>query len=428
MGTWYRQRLNGLLIVITAVFTLVNGSPAEAAQSDETGEGAVEAIERNVLQGVDWVQRRRTFTMNGIPYGVTGMPIVFYSLNSGFHYGGWLEVADYSSRPYRYRVNFQWWLSTGGKRDHHIRVEIPGLLSERFAFRFLTQDRKDIGANFFGTGNDTRIEQGEIDQEPDYYVYHLEQQRTSLDFETNITGPLVFFAGARFNRGLPSRVQESKGDAYFVFNNGFVGLDAGWSNFLAAGFIFDTRDDQELTTSGFLSEFSAQKSFSWLGTDYEFTRLTLIHTHYLPMRLPIDRGRYVWVNRVLCEELSGSVPFYELTEIGGSIRSFKIGGVASFRGYESRRFADKRKLIITSEMRRFFRPFRVRGQYIQTQAILFCDFGRVATDFCDLFSSTYHYGAGAGVQATWNSQLTLRFDAAFSPEGHRMYLEFGDMF
>ena len=131
---------------------------------------------------------------------------------------------------------------------------------------------------------------------------------------------------------------------------------------------------------------------------------------------------------MLLEDLSGDVPFYELTEVGGSIRSFKIGGAATLRGYESRRFADTTKLLWTSELRRFFRPIWVRRQFIQAQAIVFCDIGRVAPGVADLVGVDYHAGAGAGIQATWNSQLTLRFDVAFSPEGHKIYLAFGDMF
>ena len=237
-------------LLILATLAVLMMMPAATPAEEEPDATAVTVIEQSVMQGVDWLQRRRTFSIDGVPYGVTGMPIVFYSGGAGFHYGGWLEVADYGERPYRYRANVQWWLTTAGKRDHHMRVEIPSFLWDRLAIRVMTRDLKDIGTSFFGIGNDSEILRDELDREPDYYLYHLEQQRSSLDMEANLVGPLAFFAGTRFNRGLPSRVHESRQNAYYVFNNAFLGVDAGWSNFVAAGLILDTRDDQEVTSSG----------------------------------------------------------------------------------------------------------------------------------------------------------------------------------
>lgn len=378
----------------------------------------------------EWVQRRRTFTMNRVPYGLTGLPIIFYTPASGFHYGGWVEVANYSVRPYKYRINAQWWLSTLGKRSHHIRFESPEVFGLPFNIRLMTQDLKDIEAAYYGIGNDTKINEDSLALNEDYYRYQLEQQKTGIDIEARLGRSVALFGGMRFNRGAPTRTNEAQKDhLYYVFRNlSLLGLEAGWMNFLVAGIVVDTRDDHELPTKGILAELSMQKAYESLGSDYSYRRITFIYSQYLRLRQTRRSFRYVLLVRTLFEHLEGDIPFYERTEVGGSIRGFEIGGNTTMRGYESRRFADKEKVLLTAELRRVFRERRILGQYIQIQGIVFTDFGRVGSTVGDLTLSGVHPSAGIGARAVWNSQLSLRFDVAISPEGHRFLLTFGNLF
>ncbi len=388
-------------------------------------EDVVEQGIASVDNGIDWLRQRRTFNMNGVPYGLTGMPIVFYTPSSGFHYGGWIEVANYKVRPYRYRFNAQWWLTTEGMRNHHIRVEAPRIWRLPVSVRFLTRDLKNTGANFFGIGNDTEINQRQLRNEPDYYRYLLEQQRTGIDIETNLFGGLSFFCGLRFNRAIPTRIDQTK-NTYFVFlmpSDEVPGREAGWSNFFAIGLILDKRNDEEIPTEGTITEFSMQNSYGRLGSDYRYKRYTLLHTNYLPLR-----PKWVMVNRLVVERLSGMIPFYEMTEFGGSIRVFEIGESASLRGYESRRFADRQKAYWTTEFRRLFKTRKVFGQYLLAQASVFTDVGRVAPKFSELRLSDLHYDVGAGFRVTWNTQLSIRTDYAVSPEDRKVLVNFGLLF
>jgi outer membrane protein assembly factor BamA len=409
--------------IIGSMLTLVLGGQPSAMGPGEMVSGSIESVE----EGVDWVQRRRTFTMNDVPYGLTGLPILFYTPKSGFHYGGWIEVANYSKRPYQYRVNIQWWLSTLGMRNHHIRLEFPRIWVLPISLRFLTQDLKHTGANFFGIGNKTEINDRHVRKYPDYYRYLLEQQRSGIDIEAHIYGPITFFTGVRFNRGVPTRMDQTQSeDSYYVWSSTDAeapGRRAGWANFSVTGLLIDRRDDQELPTKGTLSELSYQRSDEHIGSDYVSSRYTLLHAHYYKL----DQ-KYVLLNRVVAETMTGEAPFYELTEIGGSIRSFEVGGSAVLRGFEDRRFADKSKFLWTTELRRSFPRLTIKAQYLQTLAIAFFDFGRVAPSLKDLTPSDMHYSGGVGLRATWNSQLSVRLDYAASKEGDRVYLRFGNLF
>jgi hypothetical protein len=415
--------LRMLSLLLLLVVGLSTPCPAGRRPQEEQRRASTDAEE-----GLDWLQRRRTFTMNQVPYGLTGLPIIFYTPSSGLHYGGWVEVADYSARPYRYRINVQWWLSTLGKRDHHIRFESPEVFGLPFSIRLMTQDLKDIGAAYYGVGNDTKMNQDSLAINRDYYRYQLEQQKTGLDIEARLGGSVALFAGARFKRGAPTRVNEARSD-YLVFRDPRLpGLEAGWTNFLVAGILFDTRDDQELPTKGILAELSVQKAYKSLGTDYPYRRITFIYSHYIRLHPTRRSFRYVLLVRTLFENLEGEIPFYEETEVGGSIRGFEVGGNTTMRGYESRRFADKQKVLLTIEMRRVFRERSISGQYLQTQGIAFVDLGRVGSRLSDLTPAGVHPSIGVGSRLVWNSQLSLRLDFALSPEGHRFLLTFGNLF
>jgi hypothetical protein len=394
-------------------------------------EAALEARDR-AREGYERLSRRRTFDIDGTPHGATGLPITFFTPASGLHYGGWLEVANYGNEPYTWRANGQWYLTTKGRRDHHFRVEVPAPFGYPVNARFLTRDVKNTGANFFGLGNDTEIDERRVEREASYYRYLLEQQQSAFDLEYAEKEPLVLFGGVRFNRAVPSRINEAKADAYYIFNlpPGVVrGRSGGWANFLLAGLIYDSRDDQELPTSGLLSEASLQIGAEILGANYVYRRLTLINTHYWLLPWPESGGPYVLTTRTVFESLGDDAPFYELTEVGGSIRGIQVGGGSFMRGFKSRRFADTHKLLLSAELRRLFEGRRWRGQNFEPLAMLFVDAGRVGADTAEALAlSGMHPSAGIGGRVTWNTQLSLRIDIAASPEDTGVLISFGNLF
>ena len=421
-----------ILVIVSGLLLWVLPSAVAAADtSKELGEAARDARDR-AKKGYEHLSRRRTFDIEGVPYGATGLPIVLFTPSSGLHYGGWLEVANYGRDPYAYRANVQWHMTTKGKRNHHMRLEFPTPFGYPVNARILTRDFKNTGASFFGIGNETTISDAATDREPDYYRYLLEQQRSALDVEYASLEPLVVFGGVRFTRSVASRIDEEKADAYYVFNlrdGAVLGRSGGWANFLLAGVMYDSRDDQEMPTAGLLSEASLQLGGSLLGADFGYRRITLINTHYWKPRWRSLFAPYVLVSRVVFENLGGDVPFYELTEVGGSIRGIEVGGGSFMRGYKSRRFADKKKMLYSAELRRTFQSVRWRGHYFDTLGMLFYDAGRVASRVTDVLEPGGLHGSwGIGCRTTWNSQLSLRADVATSPEGRMLLLSFGNLF
>ena len=343
-----------------------------------------------------------------------------------------LEQAARNARdPYSYRANVQWYLTTKGKRNHHMRLEFPTLFGFPVNVRLLTRDLKNTGASFFGIGNHTEIDDERIEREPDYYRYLLEQQQSAFDLEDTRLEPLIIFGGVRFHRSVPSRINEEKTDAYYVYNlrDGEIqGRKGGWANFFLVGVMYDSRDDQEMPTAGMLSEASLQMGGALLGADYKHRRLTLINTHYWRPPWPNSTRHFV-VSRVVFESLGDDAPFYELTEVGGSIRGIEVSGRSFMRGYRSRRFAASQKILYSGELRRAFRSVRWRGNYFETHGMLYIDAGRVASRTIQVVDPTgLHASGGVGYRATWNSQFSIRSDIAVSPEGRVFLLSFGNLF
>ena len=99
------------------------------------------------------------------------------------------------------------------------------------------------------------------------------------------------------------------------------------------------------------------------------------------------------------------------------------------RGYRSRRFADQRKMLYSVELRRPFESHRWREHYFDTLAMLFFDAGRVASRVSSVLDpGGLHPSGGLGYRMTWNSQLRIRSDFAFSSEGQMFLLSFGNLF
>ena len=430
------------VVLLTSIILFVAG--VQLVRADEEGgsivDGVADGVEEltgDVREKYDWLRKRRTFSIEGVPYGATGLPLLFYTPSSGLTYGGWVQLANYESRPYRYRVMVQFLLTTQGRRDHSIRGELPTLWGTPFSLRVLMRDVNSVNTNFFGLGNRSERDTKIIESNEYYYIYRLEEQRTAFDFEGELfKGQIGAFFGLRFNRGLPTQRDALKKSYVFDYaasSNLDRPIDGGdlneqWSNFVAVGLLHDTRDDKEFTTEGTLADASVQWTPSFFGSDQDYTRLTLIGRKYWRFVPDFDPQTYVVFARMIVETIWGDAPFYALTEVGGAIRGTSVGSNEALRGYQSRRFADKAKVLTNAELRRFLPSWKIRGQNLTTQAILFADFGRVSESLSKWRPSDPHLSGGVGVLMNWNAQMTLRLDMAMSPEGSAVIFSFGQVF
>ncbi|HDY88750.1 MAG TPA: hypothetical protein ENH82_11655 [bacterium] len=113
------------------------------------------------------------------------------------------------------------------------------------------------------------------------------------------------------------------------------------------------------------------------------------------------------------EDCRGDTPFYLLADIGGMDR---------LRGYEYRRFLEKKAILFQHDIR-----FPIWGP---VGGAAFIASGRVSDKVQDLFSGTYHTGYGGGLRYIFNEEdnLVLRFDYALGKDSKGVYFTFSEAF
>ena len=119
---------------------------------------------------------------------------------------------------------------------------------------------------------------------------------------------------------------------------------------------------------------------------------------------PIN-GKLVIAHRTLLESLTGDVPYFELSSVGGSDSTIGFGGDRFMRGFQSNRFLDKIRLVGGLELRWDPIEFMFAGQDIKLGFVPFFDIGRVWPTVFPIRLGTWHASTGWGARIIWNSRI-----------------------
>lgn len=211
------------------------------------------------------------------------------------------------------------------------------------------------------------------------------------------------------------------------------GIAGGMASRLALSLVWNGRDDVVRPTRGWRIILKAVHTNKSLLSDFEFTRY-VADVGYL--RAFAD-GRYIIGLRVdgeWIEAPTGSVPFWELTELGGE---------DTMRGFFPHRFLGKGRALLNLEGRFLVTEFDFFDLWhIKIDGVLFGDGGRVFIDPSEVHdefklnrnifgrvASDFQYSYGAGLRISLAEALVARIDAGFSEEATGLiYLSFGQTF
>jgi hypothetical protein len=228
------------------LFLLQGMAAAEHAQKDSLQEGSElpQALVRAPLTATEqtvgavrWMAKRRQFTLRGTPYGVTGLPFVFYSPNTGWNYGTRLHWADYRRRPYRYKLTLHVQKSSAGKVKNRLRLKVPRISGTGFGLRLEASLERNLRTRYYGLGNDSVNDKSLLDRKsPDYkdenyYHYILkEDPRLILSLLRHIYGPVSMSTGL----GLERTDVDPLGRKAFYLDQGTPdGVKDGFTGFLS---------------------------------------------------------------------------------------------------------------------------------------------------------------------------------------------------
>ena len=390
--------------------------------------GAVEDAESSAEDVVTWLAKLRQVTIAGAPYGVTGLPIVYYSRHAGWNYGAHLQLADYRRRPYRYKFILHAVRSTEGKVDYFFRLKVPRISGTHFGMLLEGSMEHNLRAHYYGRGNNTANKfidpSGKKVEDEEYYAYNLDEPRFIFSLLRQLYGPLSMSMGL----GMERTDIKPRGQRSFYRDAGTPdGVVGGSTGYISATIEWDTRDDEVMPLLGTYHEWSYESSRnSLLGfflEQIDFQRYTFTDARHW-----LFSERFTMGHRTVFEVLTGSIPLYAYGEIGGSRRLKGLGGGDVLRGFDSQRFTDNVRFFTNTEARYLLCTTHWFRQHLEWKGILFMDTGRVWRRLQEVGPDGLHMTAGVGGRVYWNADFVIRVDLGFSAEQAYLGVKYRNLF
>lgn len=161
---------------------------------------------------------------------------------------------------------------------------------------------------------------------------------------------------------------------------------------------FDNRDNIFYATEGWNVKLIALSNNKYLGSDFNFSRISLDATTYYT-----NKYNHTLATNLFTSFNFGDVPFNEMALIGGTKR---------MRGFFEGRYRDNHVWMLQSEYR--FPPF-----WWRLGAVAFGSIGSVAADIPDFFSNQIHYSGGLGLRILLSKRekINIRIDYGINEKG-----------
>lgn len=363
---------------------------------------------------------------------VGGVPALNFDADEGFGYGAIVELYHYGRgglAPYLWTLQPTVFLTTGGRRDFTLFFDSPHLLPGGWRLDAFLGSEEQIATPYYGLGN-ASLYDAALESDADPYYYRFGRTRRSLAVNAqrplgNTTLRLLVGGGAGHVRVKP--VPEGRGTTFLAQELAGAPAPEGWTNFVRAGLVWDTRDRETGTRRGTWTELLVQRADTKLRGDYSYTRTTFTDRRYLPLG-----SRLVFANRLLVQHITGDAPLHDLHRIQTSFKQQEgVGGAKSVRGVPKNRFVGQGMFLWNAELRLRLADFRLFGRPFHSVLTGFVDSGRVWEDgvrLDELFSDL-HRGVGGGVRIGMGENFVVALDAGTSREtGLPVYIGLGYLY
>jgi outer membrane protein assembly factor BamA len=365
-----------------------------------------------------WLARRRQFTWRGVPYGLTGLPIAYFSRTSGWNYGGRLKLTDYRRRPFRYKLILNWVQSEKDRSDYFFRLQVPRIAGSGWGLRLQLDYTRGL-RQYYGLGNDTYFDKRFVTpghplyKDEQYYLYSLRKPRLLFSLVRELRRPVMLAVGL----GLKHVEIRQPGAASLLFEQRPHGLKGGFTGLAGVMLRWDSRDDEVIPRRGALHEWSCEISrdaspdeFLLFATD--FRRYTLTDLRFFPLG-----RRVILANRAIFELLHGQAPIDVYGDLGSIRRRVTgLGGDETLRGFNTQRFIDDVRFFSNTELRFALHRHRLLRQYLEWNAVAFADLGRVWPNLASLGLAGTRATGGAGMRLYWDEDFVVSVEVRPSAE------------
>ncbi|CAN5830590.1 hypothetical protein BH23GEM5_BH23GEM5_16050 [soil metagenome] len=360
-----------------------------------------------------------------------GVPSLNYDADEGFGYGAAVELYRHApgAKPYKFTLQPNVFLTTGGRRDFTLFFDAPQLVPGWRMDAFVGSEQQ-IASPYYGVGNDVPYDSLLEVGNPYFYRFGRTRRQVLGNAQRRVgETPVRLLVGAGAAHVNVDAIPNDSGTTLLHQQLELAGMVApgGWSNAVRGGIIWDTRDREVGPRRGVWSDVIVQRFDELLGSDAEYTRVTATDRRYFPLG-----GRVTYAQRLLLQNVWGDAPFYDLFIVESSFkRQEGLGGAKTLRGLPKNRYVGKGMALANLEARWRAADFRAAGRPLHLVVSGFVDSGRVWEEgvvLSELFSD-HHVGFGGGLRVGMGDNFVVALDLAHSREaGLPFYIGLGYLF
>jgi outer membrane protein assembly factor BamA len=362
-----------------------------------------------------------------------GFPLIGGDSDIGFEFGGVGTLSYFADgvKPYRWNMDLLLAMSIkGGPTGAEVaqtnflwQLDAPDVLGPGRRLNPEVAYSRTVNYGYFGLGNASSgvtppLPAATADRYHEW-IDSVAQVRSGL--RVGLRGPIAALFAAQYLYVGPTAYAGSllASDAARTNANGspyIYGTSGTSLPSLAAGFLYDSRDDEVFPTRGMLHELGVRAEMGFpTSSQVRYLEAGGIWRGYVPL------GPLVLAGRLVTNFQIGNVPFFDLFQAGPFDQKEMLGGSAGIRGVPVGRYLGPIKILGNIELRAMVFQFTVLRQKFTLGADTFFDTGRVWSDY------TFHspldgsgiglkYGVGGGLYILWGQAAMLRIEAAYSPD------------
>lgn len=384
------------------------------------------------------------------------LPAVTFDSDLGFQYGALVNLFHYgdgSRYPeYNHSLYFEVSRFTKGSSIYRFQYDSDRLFKGLQTYADISYLTDQLYSFYGFNGYDALYQKNWVDNDsPEYvsrgfYAYDRKLFRTKFELQGPIGSEKIrWMAGVNFqvfqvgSLDLDKLNKGKKDDKKLPDVDGLYEKYQSWGlirpeeadggNILAlkAGLTWDTRDFRAVPEHGIWSEALIEYVPEVLGTESSFSRLSLTHRQYVPIKKKKLTAAYRLSYQA---KLTGHVPFYYLTQLaasgakGTSIEG--IGGSKTVRGILRNRVIGDDMFFGNLELRWRVIDFHLKRNNFFVGINGFVDAGRVTgkrdlefyptfaaidtSDYLKAGEESWHFSYGSSLKVGMNQNFIVSFD------------------
>ncbi len=359
------------------------------------------------------------------------LPSASYKDGEGLSLGGNLFFFQYGSgqtTPYLWGLVAGYKQSTKGTISSDVFLDMPNRLGENSRLGVYIEYKRYLLDEYYGLGNDTAYRpEFTYPDHPEFRsdtFYSFYQEYPALFVLSQLPGPVrnlrYFLSLGYYNRNVETKQPPNK-----LIQDQPLGIAGGTTVLYQFGLVYDTRDQEATPTRGVWSEVLLEHAAPFLGSDYNYVRLTATDRRYITLWPNI-----VYAHRIVAEPIWGNVPFYDMAVINSSYsRHVGLGGAESLRGVPRLLFVGQHKFLGNFELRFETLHITILRQPLTFFIHTFVDAGRVWLKGDPFTLANMHFSYGTGLHVRWKKDLVGAIDVGRSAySDFALYITFRNLF